>query len=219
VGSGVPAPPELVHLTLNAPKGGLRVQVQGRVVRHVPAHGEDEDAMAIEFLEIDEAEKDHLATLVARVIEGGTPGPLEALKPGAPAHEVRKALEAIPLPHRIALAARAAPRDREFLRQDSHPQVLESLARNPNLLQQEAHAIATVLHLLPTTLELLIADTRWAEDEDLRVLVLAHPRAPFPLAERVLAQLRPPALKRLLQRNLPATIREKVAKRLRQLSS
>ncbi len=219
VGSLPSAPPDPVHFTLLTPKGDVRVRLRGKVVRHAPAEGDEEDSVAIEYLELETVEKGGLEVMLARVIEATAPGTLESLRPGAPPHEVKKVLESIPLPQRIALAVRAIPREREFLRQDPQPQVLDSLARNPNLFQAEALALAAVPHLLPTTLEYLLADLRWAQDEELRLLVLAHPHTPAPVADRLLAQLRAPLLKRLLQRNLPGPLREKAVRRLRQLPS
>jgi hypothetical protein len=156
-----------------------------------------------------------LEDLLARCMEAQSPAPLETLLPGAPPHEVRRVLDTIPLPHRIALAAHAGPREREFLRQDQHPQVLESLARNPNLLMAEARVIAANPLLAPSTLDVLAADPRWARDEELRVAVATHPRVPMPLAERIVKDLPQPALRKILHR--PSTnpaIREKVVRRL-----
>lgn len=208
-----------VHLTLIAPRGDLRVRLRGRIARREPASARGEQgSLAVEFLHLDPSEADGLETLLARLIEGTAPGPLEQLKADAGPHEVRKALEAIPLAHRIALASRAGPRERELLRHDLQPPVLDALSRNPNLLLAEARALAALATLPASAIEQLAADPRWSRDEELRLLLLAHPRTPAPLADRLLGELRAVALRRLLQRSLPGPVREKAVKRLRQLA-
>jgi hypothetical protein len=211
-------PAERVHLTLIAPRGGLSVRLEGKAVRRERIEG-DELALGVEFENLGPELEEKLEALLARVMEGMAPGPLEGLRPGASPHEVRKALEEIPLAQRIALASRAGPRDREFLRQDLQPPVLDALVRNPNLALPEALALAALPHLPPSAIEHLASDLRWAQSEELRLLLLAHPRTPTPLADRLLGELSPPALRRLLGRSLPGPIREKAIKRLRRLSS
>lgn len=219
MGSLPELPADEVHLTLIAPRGDLRVVLRGRVARrHRGAVRGEEDSVAIEFRDLERAEADGLETLLARLIEGTAPGPLDRLKPDAGPHEVRKALDAIPLAHRIALASRAGPRERELLRQDLQPPVLDALSRNPNLLLAEARALAALAHLPASAIEHLAADPRWSRDEELRLLLLGHPRTPVPLADRLLGDLGVFALKRLLQRSLPGPVREKAVKRLRQLA-
>ena len=202
-----------VEVTIRHPQGGLSVRLAGRVVR--AEHEEGDDHLALEFMELDAAKQDKLEILLARVIEGLSPAPIEALRPGAPVHEVRRALEQVPLPHRISLATRATPREREFLCQDMHPQVLEALVRNPNLRLPEARSLATVPHLQPSTLELLSRDTRWVNDEEINCAIVAHPRTPLVLAMKIVDKLKPPAIKKLIQRpGVPPSIRTQLQRRL-----
>jgi hypothetical protein len=208
-------PGERLDLTLKAPVGTLELQASVRVVRHAPLPDGSEASLAVEFVDLSDEQRSVLAALVARIMEGFAPAPLEGLRPGAPPNEVRKALEAVPLAHRIALAVRAGPRERELLRQDIQPAVLEGLARNPNLLPAEAHAIAASPHILPSTLEIFLTDTRWAKDDELRGLVAIHPRVPLALAERAISGLKPPALRKLLQApSLNGAVREKILRRI-----
>jgi hypothetical protein len=214
-----PIPPctagERLDLTLRAPVGTLELSATVCVVRHAPLPEGSDASLAIEFVDLSDEQRSVLEALVARIMEGFAPAPLEGLRPGSPPSEVRKALEAVPLAHRIALAARAGLREREFLRQDTHPAVLEGLARNPNLLPAEAHALAASPHILPSTLEIFLADARWAKDDDLRGLIAIHPRVPLAFAERALAGLKPPALRKLLQApSLNAAVREKILRRM-----
>jgi len=212
----IPRPEDVaVEFTLRYPSGNITLDLRGRVVRvYDVEHGEG-TCLGLEFLEIQEDKKTRLESLIARVVEGQAPAPLERLKPGTPPHEVRKVLKSIPLPHRIALAARANPKERGYLRTDQHPKVLESLARNPNLLPAEARALAGSIHLLPSTLDLLLNDQRWKNDQELRILIATHKRTPLILAEKLVSGMKPPELKKVLQRpGLHQTLRIKITRRL-----
>jgi hypothetical protein len=202
-----------VEVTFRYPQGDLSVRLAGRAVR--ADHEEGEDHLALEFMEIDDDKRDALEILLARVIEGHSPAPIEALRPGAPVNEVRRALEQVPVPHRISLATRAKPREREFLCQDTHPQVLEALVRNPNLRPDEARTIAELPHLQPSTLELLSRDPRWANDEAMSCAIVAHPRTPLTLAQRIVDKLKPAAIKKLIQMpGVPPSIRTQLQRKL-----
>lgn len=204
-----------LDLTLKSPTGTFWVAVRGRVIRDEADPESGTFRLAVEFSELSPEQKESLEVLIARVIEGQAPGPLEALRPDASVPEIRKALEAVPLPHRIALASRANLREREILRVDLNPAVLESLARNPNLILAEARALAQSPHLIPSTLEILAHDTRWTRDEDLRNWIVAHPKVPLAVGESIIAAMNPPVLRKLLQRpGLPAVLREKIVKKL-----
>jgi hypothetical protein len=213
----VPSPEgKEVEFSIRSVSGDVQQRFIGRVAR-IETAGEEGGALrsAVEFLALDLDQKQSLEVLLARVMEGRIPAVLEALRPGAPPQEVRKALESIALAHRIALASRAGPREREFLRQDPHPLALESLARNPNLLAAEARALAGVIHLLTSTLEILASDPRWARDEDIQIAIATHPNVSIPLAERVAAQIDRSALRKMLARpSLHPLIRDKILRRL-----
>ena len=102
----------------------------------------------LEFLDMDDARRDALEVLLARMLEAPSASPFDALKPGCPPQEIRRTLEAIALPQRIALATRATAKEREYLRQDTNGAVLEALVRNPGLTVAEARLIATSTHLI-----------------------------------------------------------------------
>jgi len=204
-----------VEFTICTLAGDLEQRFIGRVARVESGDASGGTRLAVEFLALDLEQKEALEVLLARVMEGLAPAPLEALRPGASPPEVRKALEAVPLAQRIALAARAGSREREFLRQDAHPQVIEALSRNPSLLPAEARVLAGLTHALPSTLELLASDPRWSKDEELRIALVTHPRVPVPLAERLLAGLAAPALRKALTRpSLHSAVRDRILKRL-----
>jgi hypothetical protein len=189
-----------LEVRLRSPLGDKEVLVRGRVARAEKVEDGDENRIALSFIELTKEQHDAIEVLVARVVEGQAPAPIRNLKPGAPVEEVLRALDQIPLPHRIALATRAGPKERDFLRQDRHPQVLEALARNPGLLPAEARVLAANREILPTTLELLAADPRWRRDVELKILLASHPRVSLPLAEKIIGKLGTPELRKLIQK-------------------
>jgi hypothetical protein len=207
-----------VHLTLKSTTGDLEVRLTGRVVRQDAATSDAPGGVAVEFHPPEAPEKAKLDALVARVIGGSNPSPIQNLRQGMPMHELRKALEAIPLSDRIATATRAVtPKDREILRCDSHPLVLQALARNSNLSLDDARALASQPHALPGLLEMLAADGRFKQDDELKVLLLSHPQCPPGAADAMIAVLRTPLIRRLLARpSLSPIVRTKVNQRLRQ---
>jgi hypothetical protein len=139
-----------VHLTLKSASGSLEVQVGGRAVRHEPAGPDGRAGLAVEFDAPEGDEKAKLEALVSRVIGSSNPSPLQSLRQGMPLHELRKALEAIPLNERIAAATRAgSAREREILRCDSHPLVLQALVRNSNLGLEDARSRRRLTRCLP----------------------------------------------------------------------
>jgi hypothetical protein len=165
---------------------------------------------------MDEARRDDLEILLARLLESGAAaGPFDALKPGASPLEVKKILEAIPLPQRLNLAGRAALREREYLRMDTNPAVLDALIKNPNLVLAEARAVAAVPFLSPSSIDALASDQRFSHDEDLVLALAAHPKIAPPALERLTGQLKAPQLRRLLAKpGLTAVLRERLLKRL-----
>jgi hypothetical protein len=115
------------------------------------------------------------------------------------------------------LSSRAGPKEREFLRSDTHPAVLEALARNPNLSVAEARALAASLNLMSGTLDSLANDPRFKGDEELRMAVAIHPRVSLFTAERVTADFKVPQIKKLLAKpGLNQFLREKLFRRTTQ---
>jgi hypothetical protein len=206
---------ETVDLALISPTGSLTVRVSGRVIRVEPGLEGEGVRMALEFVDMDDSRRDAIEVFVARLLEA-TPAAksFDQLKPGAPPQEIKKALEAIPLPQRISMSSRAPLKDREILRADTNPAVLEALAHNPNLSLAEARALAASVYLLPGTLDALANDARFKDDEVLRMAVAAHPRVSLATAEKVTADFKVPQIKKLLAKpGLNQTLREKLFRR------
>jgi hypothetical protein len=204
-----------VEFVVRSLAGDLENRFVGRVVRCGPADERGGTEIAIEFLDLDPEQKRVLELLIERTKEGLTHDGLDELPTGAPPHVVRQTLLAIPVPHRIALAVRAGPRQRDFLCRDPHPLVLEALAHNPNLLRAEARALASAAHLTQATIEVLAMDPRWSSDDEILIALASHPNVPIPLAERIVQRVHEPALRRLLGRpSLRTALRDKIVHRL-----
>jgi hypothetical protein len=184
-----------------------------------PIASTDDPAVAEDVadrLNDDEARRDDLEILLARLLESGAASsPFDSLKPGASPPDVKKVLEGIPLPQRLNLASRAALREREYLRMDTNPAVLDALIKNPNFVLAEARAIAAVPFLSPGSIDALALDSRFGGDEELILALAAHPKIAPPALERLTGQLKPPQLRRLLAKpGLTAALRERLLKRL-----
>ncbi len=205
----------VVELTVRSATGTLAVRLSGRVVRVDPDAEEGGTLIALEFVDMDDARRAALESFIARILESQTVGPLSSLKPGAPPPEVRKVLGAIPLSLRIALATRVVPvKDREFLRLDTNPAVLEALVHNPNVTVVEARAIAESPYLMPGTIDALANDLRFKGDEELRMTLAVHPRVSLATAEKITADFKVRQLKKLLAKpGLNQILREKLFRR------
>jgi hypothetical protein len=211
-----PAPAlERLDFTLKTSSGSLEIQLAGRVARIEHDPERQETHLALAFVDMDAAKQDALEVFLARLLESHPPGSLETLKPGAAPHEIKKVLESIPLPQRIALAQRAELKQREILRQDQHPAVLDSLVRHPNLTVAEARAIAASPFLQSGTIDLLAADTRFKSDDELRMALATHARVSMITAERLTADFKGPQIKKILTRpGLNLLLRDKLFKRM-----
>jgi hypothetical protein len=208
---------DTVDLALHAPTGNLTVPLRGRVIRCQPSAGEKSMSVALEFVDMDDSRRDAVEVLLARLLEAPAVAPLEGLKPGATPQEIKAALEAIPLPQRIALSSRTGLKDREYLRFDTNPAVLEALAHNPNLGVVEARGLAGSTFLMPGTLDSLANNPRFKDDEELRMAIAVHPRVSISTAEKVTASLKVPQIKKLLGKpGLNQTLREKLFRRTTQ---
>ena len=204
-----------VEVRITSAGGDLRVHLWGRVVRVGEASAGQQTEVALEFLEVDARTRDALEALIARVVEGSLPAALAALPADAGPDAIRSALESIPVPHRIALAARAALPEREFLRHDPSPDVLHALARNPTLGVREVRALAVHPNLRPPTLAQLASSPRWRADEEIRHRLLANPRLPAGSVEELLAGMDRVELRRLADRpGIPSALRSALARRL-----
>jgi hypothetical protein len=210
---------EQVAITLFAPIGDLQLKLRGRVARFDEDEGPERKRLALEFLDVDDAKASTIEVLIKRVLAAHRLVQLDDIPQNASPAKIRATLQRIPVAHRVAIAHRANIRQRAVLKHDANPQVLEALARNPNLLEGEVRVLAGLRGLLPSTIELMAHDPRWQADEDLKVLLAMHPRVPVPLAEKLLGSVKPIALQRALQRpglndSVRSTLLRKLSRRV-----
>ncbi|HKQ63172.1 MAG TPA: PilZ domain-containing protein [Candidatus Polarisedimenticolaceae bacterium] len=210
---GALRPPEASSaiVTITGVGGDLKLRIKVRVARIDACEGDGQLRLGLEFGELSDNQRQTLEALIARAMEGGAPAPLEELTETSKPEEIRAALERIQLPHRIALAQRAQPREREILRHDPQSQVLEALARNPNLSGREVRALLRNVQLPTSVLEVLAKEPRWKADPDVLIQVATHPRVSVTLAQRILDGLPLDAKRKALQRpGLPDVLRSKL---------
>jgi len=208
-----PAAPD-ADVTIQSVSGNVKVDLNGRVVHVLQDEESGETRIGLEFHELNENSLKGLELLISRVVEGMAPAPLETLPPGASPRMVREALELIPVAHRISLAGRAQLRERRFLSQDSTLQVLEGLARNPNISLAEIKALARLHQILPTTVEVMAEDRRWMPDEEMQILLATHPRITLEVVEKMIARMKDRTLRKLIRNaGLHPTIKERLLRR------
>jgi hypothetical protein len=173
-----------VEVTLRSAASDLQVRCAAQITR---SESEEDGAvhLGLVFSDLDASHVATLEALIARAVEGVKSAALEALPADAEPAQIREALEQTPLAHRIALSVRAQPRERAILFHDPHLQVIDGLARNPQLLPNEVRAMLRMPALLPITLETLARDPRWRGNTELKLAIVAHHSTPLPVAERL----------------------------------
>jgi hypothetical protein len=213
----LPVPPASeISLTIRSPGGDLQLTTAGRVIRCDEDPDDGKTIIGVEFLGVHPDDRSTLEALIARVVEGVAPAALEDLSENATPQQVRAALEQVPLPHRMALATRGRPKERDILIRDPNPAVIDGLARNPSLLPQEVLAILRMPGLLPHTLETIGRDPRWSANAQVLERVAAHRNTPLSTADRILSRLPPSSQRKVLQASdLKPALRNKLLRLLR----
>ncbi|MCP3980600.1 MAG: PilZ domain-containing protein [bacterium] len=200
-----------IEINLGSTGGDLMLSAQMKLARAFSDIKSGGVQLGLEFPPLDAERQATLDALVNRVIEGMAPAPLAELDPAAPVEEIREALGRVPLAHRITLATRAALGEREILRHDESPHVLDALARNPQINLNELKELLRNGDLLPTALEHIARNGRWRSFPDLMVTVATHPRVPLALAMRIADGLNDMAKSQLLRKpGLPGAVRTKL---------
>jgi hypothetical protein len=204
-----------VEAIISSAAGDLELRVTAMLVHVQRSEKDGLTKLGLQFQELTAKQTKTVEAMVCRVMEGMAPAALAALSKKASAGEIRQALNDIPLPHRIMFARRGQLKERAIIRHDSSPEVLEALARNPNILLPEILALARVRHLAPATVTLISEDPRWAGNEELKLLLATHPRVTFQTADRIASSLGELALQRLLRRSgLQPGVRKKLMAKL-----
>ena len=92
-------------------------------------------------------------------------------------------------PQKILLAPRADRVTRALLLQDSDPQVLFALLRNPRLSLDEVVRAAKSSFLSFQAVELILKTAPWVANLDVRLALIHNPKTPLPFALRILPTL------------------------------
>jgi len=202
-----------VEVTLRSAASDLQVRCAARITR-AEADKDGPVHLGLVFSALDASSLETLEALIARAVEGVKSAALESLPPDAQPAQIREALERTPLSHRIALAVRAQPRERALLFHDPHLQVIDGLARNPQLLPNEVRAMLRMPALLPITMETLARDPRWRGNPELKLAIAAHHSTPLPVAERLCAGIDKETARKLIQApGLNPVLRTKLMRR------
>jgi len=92
-------------------------------------------------------------------------------------------------PQKILLAPQADRLTRVLLVQDSDPQVLYALLKNPRLTLDEVLRVAKSTYLSFQSCELILKTAAWFSNLDIRVALIQNPKTPLPFALRILPTL------------------------------
>ncbi len=204
-----------VEVSIESATGDLRVRVAAQLAHVQCDEEEGKTRLGLQFMELDTDQRETVEAMVHRVMEGMAPAALAAFSQKTSAGEIRQALNDIPLAHRVMVARRGQMKERQIIRHDSSPEVLEALARNPNILLSEILALARLRHLSPATVTFMAEDPRWAGNEELKILLASHPRVTFATAERIVQSLSAAGLRRIIHRpGLQPGVRERLTAKL-----
>ncbi|MEO8197351.1 MAG: hypothetical protein ABI689_11595 [Thermoanaerobaculia bacterium] len=92
-------------------------------------------------------------------------------------------------PQKMMLAGKADRFERAILVQDSDPQVLFALLKNPRLATDEVLRVAKSSFLSFQAAELILKTQPWFANLDVRVALVRNPKLPLPFALRILPTL------------------------------
>lgn len=202
-------------LTVRSPSGDLELRLASKITRTSINPDNGVCSLGVDFLKVEDEDRPTLEALISRVVEGVSMAGLENLPDNATPQQIHKALEKIPLPHRIQVASRGGPKEREMMMHDTNLQVVDALARNPSLLVHEVLVLLRTRNILPHTLEVIGRDPRWARSEQVQIKVAAHRSTPPPLADSMLSDMPQRSLQKLIRSpDLSPALREKLLRML-----
>jgi len=114
---------------------------------------------------------------------------VEAAEEGAESGTLWERLRNLTPPQKVLLAPKADRVTRALLVQDSDPQVLFALLKNPRLSIDEVVRIAKSSFLSFQAAELILKTSPWLGNLDVRVALIQNPKTPVPFALRILPTL------------------------------
>jgi hypothetical protein len=174
-----PAPPLAPFTTVVL---ALRIAGGGAVEARAQVVGAPAGALALHL------EGDPAALLAALEAAAASPSGEEGAAP-AEAGSLWERLRALTPPQKILLAPKADRVTRALLVQDSDPQVLFALLKNPRLSIDEVVRIAKSSFLSFQAAELILKTSPWMSNLDVRVALIQNAKTPVPFALRILPTL------------------------------
>lgn len=166
------APFTPVQLTL-ALEGGGTATVKATVVAPLPG------ALALHL------EGDANALLAALLAPPAAPSEPEEKEQST----VWDRLRALSPTEKRMFAPKAERQERVLLTQDNDPQVLYGLLKNPRITVDEVVRVAKSPYLSFQTAELMLKNTQWMANLDLRITLVHNPKTPPAFAMRILPTL------------------------------
>lgn len=163
-------PDTVVRLVLKVTNGG-ETEAKARVVAVLPG------ALA---LHLDGDPAQIVAALRAPAVE---------LEEGAPEGTLWERLRALTPPQKVLLAPKADRVTRALLVQESDPQILFSLLKNPRLSIDEVVRVAKSSFLSFQAAELILKTNPWFANLDVRLALIHNPKLALPFALRILQTL------------------------------
>jgi len=167
--------------------GGPKVAVAARVVAALPG------ALA---LELEGTPAEIVGKLLAPPVSAAAAAAPESSESSEAAAEAPAAsgslweqLRRMTPPQRMLLAPKADRLARALLVQDSDPQVLFALLKNPRLSLDEVLRVAKSSFLSFQAAELILKTNPWFANLDVRVALIRNPKLPTPFALRILPTL------------------------------
>ncbi len=204
-----------VQVSLRTAPGDVHIRLDARVVFARSGRPGEDSSLGLMFERLTEEQTAAVGDMVDRVVEGMAPAALASLTRTSSPAEIRSALGKVPAPHRVMLAARALPVEREWLRHDEDPAVLEALVRNPHVVLHEIKSLLRRPDLQATTLDWIANDPRWFADDEVKIMVCTHPRVTFTIADRVVARMSDLLIDRLIVRpGLQPGVKQKLMHKL-----
>lgn len=183
---GLPAD-TLLALTLLV-AGGAEVETAARVVAVLPG------ALA---LHLEGTPAEIVRLLLAPPPSAGAAAPAgdeaeasaEGMDDDAAKVSLWERLRRLTPPQKMMLAGKADRFERAILVQDSDPQVLFALLKNPRLGTDEVLRVAKSSFLSYQAAELILKTQPWFANLDVRVALVHNPKLPLPFALRILPTL------------------------------
>lgn len=186
-----------LDLRLRLPGGG-EAPATGTVVAPLP----DGFALALDG--------DAAALVEALRVAPEAPGAEVVEEDDAAAGSVWDRLRGLSRMEKLLLAARADRIERAILAQDSDPQVLYTLLKNPRLTADEVIRIAKSPFLTFQTAETIVKSTQWFSNLEVRVALVHNAKTPPAFALRILQTL-PESEVRNISRGAATSMALKVA--------